>query len=87
MTKDINQNREYPMESLEDLRTNLSKALVLLTTAVDQSLKLSFDDHLKRAIAMEWETTANTLVGYVKSQARKDTHNLMSWFSMINLKL
>jgi predicted RNase H-like HicB family nuclease len=88
MTNDtINQNSNFQRESLEELRANLNKALSLLITAVDQSSKLSLDDNLKRPIANEWETIVNTWMGYVKSQARKDTQNLMSWFSMINLKL
>jgi hypothetical protein len=88
MTNDImNQNRDFQMESLDELRVNLSKALSLLAAAVDQSLKLSIDDTLKQAIAKEWEQAVNTLISYVKSQARKDTGNLMSWISKINLKL
>jgi hypothetical protein len=88
MTNDtMDQNSNYQRESLEELRANLNKALSLLISAVDQSIKLSLDDKLKRPIANEWETTLNSWMGYVKSQARKDNHNLMSWFSMINLKL
>jgi hypothetical protein len=88
MTNNVkNQSNDDQPESLDELRANLSKALILLTTAVDQSLKLSSADARKRPVAKEWEATANTFIEYVKSLARKDTQNLMSWFSMIKLKL
>lgn len=82
-----NDNIQSRPESLDDLRANLQKALDLLTAAVDQSLKLSVDETIKRSIAKEWETTANGLISYVKDQARKDSQNLMAWVSMIQLKL
>lgn len=74
-------------ESLAELQANLSKALQLLTTAVDQSLKLSEAGPLKRIIAKEWEVAANKLISHVKSQAQTDNRNLLSWLALINLKL
>ena len=74
-------------EALDELRANLDKALSLLTAAVDQSLKLSNDDAVKRFIAKEWESHANGFLAYVRTRVRQDKRNLLSWLAMINLKL
>jgi len=74
-------------QPLEQLKENLQFALAQLKTAVNQSFLISNQDNeLKRLAAKEWELTANSLIDYIKETGKRDSQNLLSWFSLINLR-
>lgn len=90
MSSTIKDGKVLPSEAsqpLDQLKENLQFALEQLKTAVNQSFMLSNQNNeLKRLAAKEWELTANSLIDYIKETGKRDSQNLLSWFSMINLR-